>query len=250
MNALAHSATSESMTKLGINERVDSLDWNQIGKALDGQGHALLSGLLTPEETRSLSNLYSDDRVFRSRVVMARHGFGRGEYKYFDYPLPNLIGALRTALYTKFGPVANQWNTAMNIDVQYPDEHVAFIQRCHDAGQTKPTPLLLQYAPDDFNCLHQDLYGEHVFPIQVAFLLSEPEKDFTGGEFVLTEQRPRMQSRAEVVPLRRGDAVAFAVHHRPVRGAKGVYRVNIRHGVSRIRSGQRHTLGVIFHDAA
>jgi hypothetical protein len=250
MNALAHSATSESMTKLGINERVDSLDWNQIGKALDGQGHALLSGLLTPEETRSLSNLYSDDRVFRSRVVMARHGFGRGEYKYFDYPLPNLIGALRTALYTKLGPVANQWNTAMNIDVQYPDEHVAFIQRCHDAGQTKPTPLLLQYAPDDFNCLHQDLYGEHVFPIQVAFLLSEPEKDFTGGEFVLTEQRPRMQSRAEVVPLRRGDAVAFAVHHRPVRGAKGVYRVNIRHGVSRIRSGQRHTLGVIFHDAA
>jgi hypothetical protein len=250
MNALAHSATNEPMTKLGINERVDSLDWNQIGKALDGQGHALLSGLLTPEETRSLSNLYSDDRVFRSRVVMARHGFGRGEYKYFDYPLPNLIGALRTALYTKLGPVANQWNTAMNIDVQYPDEHVAFIQRCHDAGQTKPTPLLLQYAPDDFNCLHQDLYGEHVFPIQVAFLLSEPEKDFTGGEFVLTEQRPRMQSRAEVVPLRRGDAVAFAVHHRPVRGAKGVYKVNMRHGVSRIRSGQRHTLGVIFHDAA
>jgi hypothetical protein len=250
MNALAHSATSEPMTKLGINERVDSLDWNQIGKALDGQGHALLSGLLTPEETRSLSNLYSDDRVFRSRVVMARHGFGRGEYKYFDYPLPNLIGALRTAVYTKLGPVANQWNTAMNIDVRYPDEHVAFIQRCHDAGQTKPTPLLLQYAPDDFNCLHQDLYGEHVFPIQVAFLLSEPEKDFTGGEFVLTEQRPRMQSRAEVVPLRRGDAVAFAVHHRPVRGAKGVYKVNMRHGVSRIRSGQRHTLGVIFHDAA
>jgi hypothetical protein len=238
------------MTKLGINERVDSLDWNQIGKALDGQGHALLSGLLTPEETRSLSNLYSDDRVFRSRVVMARHGFGRGEYKYFDYPLPNLIGALRTAVYTKLAPVANQWNTAMNIDVRYPDEHVAFIQRCHDAGQTKPTPLLLQYAPDDFNCLHQDLYGEHVFPIQVAFLLSEPEKDFTGGEFVLTEQRPRMQSRAEVVPLRRGDAVAFAVHHRPVRGAKGVYKVNMRHGVSRIRSGQRHTLGVIFHDAA
>jgi hypothetical protein len=250
MNALAHSATNEPMTKLGINERVDSLDWNQIGKALDGQGHALLSGLLTPEETRSLSSLYSDDRVFRSRVVMARHGFGRGEYKYFDYPLPNLIGALRTAVYTKLAPVANQWNTAMNIDVRYPDEHVAFIQRCHDAGQTKPTPLLLQYAPDDFNCLHQDLYGEHVFPIQVAFLLSEPEKDFTGGEFVLTEQRPRMQSRAEVVPLRRGDAVAFAVHHRPVRGAKGVYRVNIRHGVSRIRSGQRHTLGVIFHDAA
>jgi hypothetical protein len=250
MNALAHSATNEPMTKLGINERVDSLDWNQIGKALDGQGHALLSGLLTPEETRSLSNLYSDDRVFRSRVVMARHGFGRGEYKYFDYPLPNLIGALRTAVYTKLAPVANQWNTAMNIDVRYPDEHVAFIQRCHDAGQTKPTPLLLQYAPDDFNCLHQDLYGEHVFPIQVAFLLSEPEKDFTGGEFVLTEQRPRMQSRAEVVPLRRGDAVAFAVHHRPVRGAKGVYKVNMRHGVSRIRSGQRHTLGVIFHDAA
>jgi hypothetical protein len=233
-----------------IAERIGRFDWSQLRQALNGQGNAVLKGLLSPEEARVLSSLYPDDTNFRSRVVMARHGFGRGEYKYFDYPLPHLIETLRTGLYTQLAPIANEWNTAMKIPVQYPATHAEFIQRCHDAGQTRPTPLLLKYGAGDFNCLHQDLYGEHVFPIQVAFLLSEPDEDFTGGEFVLTEQRPRMQSRPEVVRLRRGDAVAFAVHHRPVQGKKGIYRVNMRHGVSRITSGQRHTMGIIFHDAA
>jgi hypothetical protein len=180
---------------------------------------------------------------------MGRHGFGRGEYKYFSYPLPDIIQGLRTALYDRLAPVANRWNAAMGIDVRYPKRHGEFVQRCHDAGQLRPTPLLLQYGEDDYNCLHQDVYGEHVFPIQVAILLSDPAKDFTGGEFVLTEQRPRMQSRPEVVPLGQGDAVAFAVHHRPVQGTRGTYRVNLRHGVSRLRSGRRHTAGIIFHDA-
>jgi uncharacterized protein len=180
---------------------------------------------------------------------MGRHGFGRGEYKYFSYPLPQLIAELRPKLYEQLQSVANRWNEAMGIDISYPKSHAAFLKRCHDAGQAKPTPLLLQYGEGDYNCLHQDLYGEHVFPLQVAILLSEPGRDFEGGEFVLTEQRPRMQSRAEVVPLRQGDGVAFAVHHRPVAGTRGTYRVNLRHGVSRIRSGRRHTLGVIFHDA-
>ena len=191
---------------------------------------------------------YPDDRVFRSRVVMGRHGFGRGEYKYFSYPLPGLVRGLRTALYSKLASVANRWNLAMGVEVRYPDRHEEFIQRCHDAGQLRPTPLLLHYGEGDYNCLHQDLYGEHVFPVQVAILLSEPARDFTGGEFVLTEQRP-MQSRPEVVPLGQGDAVAFAVHHRPVQGTRGAYRVNLRHGVSRLRSGRRNTLGIIFHDA-
>ena len=196
-----------------------------------------------------IAGLYLNDSLFRSRVVMGRHGFGRGEYKYFSYPLPEIIQEHRTALYPHLAPVANRWNMAMNIDVRYPEKHADFVQRCHDAGQFRPTPLLLQYSEGDYNCLHQDLYGEHVFPIQVAILLSEPDRDFTGGEFVLTEQRPRMQSRPEVVPLRQGDAVAFAVHHRPVQGTRGTYRVNLRHGVSRLRSGQRHTVGIIFHDA-
>lgn len=229
--------------------RVDALDWAQIIGELDTQGCAVLKGLLTPDQCRDIAAFYPDDANFRSRIVMGRHGFGRGEYKYFSYPLPDLIAELRPALYAHLRGVANSWNEAMGIDIRYPEAYAAFLKRCHDAGQNRPTPLLLQYEAGDFNCLHQDLYGEHVFPLQVAILLSEPGRDFTGGEFVLTEQRPRMQSRAEVVPLTQGDAVAFAVHHRPVQGTRGTYRVNLRHGVSRIRSGQRHTLGVIFHDA-
>ena len=232
-----------------IAERSQALDWGRATQDLDARGNAALAGLLRPEECRALADLYLVDSVFRSRIVMARHGFGRGEYKYFSYPLPEVIAALRTALYPELAPLANRWNEAMGIDVRYPAEHADFISRCHAAGQLKPTPLLLQYGVDDYNCLHQDLYGEHVFPLQVAVLLSEPGRDFTGGEFVMTEQRPRMQSRAEVVPLRQGDAVVFAVHHRPVQGTRGVYRVNLRHGVSRIRSGHRHTMGIIFHDA-
>jgi uncharacterized protein len=229
--------------------RVKALDWQQIGKDLDEQGSALLPAVLSAQECQTLAALYPRESLFRSRVVMGRHGFGRGEYKYFSYPLPNLIQGLRTALYPRLAPVANLWNTAMGIGIRYPENLQDFLERCHDAGQQRPTPLLLQYGEGDFNCLHQDLYGEHVFPIQVAILLSEPQRDFTGGEFVLTEQRPRMQSRPEVVPLRQGDAVAFAVHHRPVQGTRGTYRVHLRHGVSRLRSGQRHTVGIIFHDA-
>lgn len=230
--------------------RIEKLGWQQIARELNDQGSAMLKGVLNPDECGVLAGLYSNETGFRSRVVMGRHGFGRGEYRYFSYPLPGIVQDLRTALYRELAPVANQWNQAMGIEVRYPRKHSDFIQRCHDAGQIRPTPLLLQYAVDDYNCLHQDLYGEHVFPIQVAFLLSEPGRDFTGGEFVLTEQRPRMQSRPEVVPLHQGDAVAFAVHHRPVQGTRGTYRVKLRHGVSRLRSGQRHTLGIIFHDAA
>ncbi len=229
--------------------RLASFDWRQVERDLDAQGSALLSGLLTPEECAAIAGLYPREDGFRSRVVMGRHGFGRGEYKYFAYPLPALIGGLRTRLYPRLVPIANRWNEAMGIGVRYPDDHAAFLQRCHEAGQLRPTPLLLQYGPGDYNCLHQDLYGEHVFPLQVAVLLSEPGRDFTGGEFVLTEQRPRMQSRAAVAPLRQGDGLIFAVHHRPVRGTRGSYRVTMRHGVSQLRSGQRHTLGVIFHDA-
>ncbi|MHC2335907.1 2OG-Fe(II) oxygenase [Bradyrhizobium sp. USDA 4454] len=244
-------ATAKSLTRpaSGIPARVDALDWDQITTELDGQGCAVLNGLLTPEECDAIAALYPDDGRFRSKVVMGRHGFGRGEYKYFSYPLPDLIAELRPALYARLTATANRWNQTMGIDINYPPSHAAFLKRCHDAGQSRPTPLLLQYGEGDYNCLHQDLYGEHVFPIQVAILLSQPGRDFTGGEFVLTEQRPRMQSRPEVVPLAKGDAVAFAVHHRPVQGTRGPYRVNLRHGVSRIRSGHRHTVGVIFHDA-
>ena len=229
--------------------RVEAIDWTQATSDLDALGCAVLKGLLAPEECRELAGLYPDENNFRSRVVMGRHGFGRGEYKYFSYPLPDLIAGLRPALYTKLQGVANRWNEAMGIDIRYPESHDAFLKRCHEAGQVRPTPLLLQYGAGDYNCLHQDLYGEHAFPLQVAILLSEPGRDFTGGEFVLTEQRPRMQSRPEVVPLTQGDAVAFAVHVRPVQGTRGFYRVNLRHGVSRLRSGHRHTVGVIFHDA-
>jgi hypothetical protein len=236
-------------TQPDIAARVDAIDWAQAAGELDAHGCTVLKGLLSQDECRALAALYADDKHFRSRIVMARHGFGRGEYKYFSYPLPDLIAELRPALYARLRDVANRWNEAMSIDLRYPAAHEAFLKRCHAAGQTRPTPLLLQYGPGDYNCLHQDLYGEHVFPLQVAILLSEPGRDFTGGEFVLTEQRPRMQSRPEVVQLAQGDAVAFAVHHRPVQGTRGFYRVNLRHGVSRIRSGHRHTLGVIFHDA-
>jgi hypothetical protein len=232
-----------------IAARVEAIDWAQASRDLDAHGCAVLKGLLLPEECRGLAALYLNDRHFRSRIVMGRHGFGRGEYKYFSYPLPDLIAELRPALYAQLRDTANRWNEAMGIDIRYPENHEAFLRRCHAAGQTRPTPLLLQYGEGDYNCLHQDLYGEHVFPLQVAILLSEPGHDFSGGEFVLTEQRPRMQSRPEVVPLAQGDAVAFAVHHRPVQGTRGFYRVNMRHGVSRLRSGHRHTLGVIFHDA-
>ena len=229
--------------------RAGAIDWTTATDGLNAQGAAILPGLLSPEECQALAGLYPDSGHFRSRVVMARHGFGLGEYQYFAYPLPPLVAGLREALYPHLRPLANHWNQVMGIGVQYPAAHADFIARCHAAGQVRPTPLLLQYQAGDYNCLHQDLYGEHVFPLQVAILLSEPGRDFTGGEFVLTEQRPRMQSRAEVVPLRQGDAVVFAVHHRPVNGTRGPYRVNMRHGVSRLRSGVRHTAGIIFHDA-
>jgi uncharacterized protein len=238
-----------SITSTDNTDRVNALDWPRISQDLDTQGSAILERLIPSDECRAVVAMYPQDDLFRSRVVMARHGFGRGEYKYFAYPLPQIVAELRTELYPRLAPIANKWNTRMGIEIQYPESHAEFIKRCHNAGQNKSTPLLLQYASGDYNCLHQDLYGEHVFPIQVAVLLSEPVKDFIGGEFVLTEQRPRMQSRPEVVPLRQGDAVAFAVHHRPVQGARGFYRVNLRHGVSRIRSGHRHTVGIIFHDA-
>jgi uncharacterized protein len=245
----ANAKIAQTTPQTDITARVDTIDWAQATVDLDAQGCAVLKGLLSPDECRAMSALYPDDKNFRSRIVMGRHGFGRGEYKYFSYPLPDLIAQLRPALYAQLQGIANRWNETMGIDIRYPASHAAFLKRCHDAGQTRPTPLLLQYESGDYNCLHQDLYGEHVFPIQVAILLSEPGRDFTGGEFVLTEQRPRMQSRAEVVALGQGDAVAFAVHHRPVQGTRGFYRVNLRHGVSRLRSGHRHTVGVIFHDA-
>jgi uncharacterized protein len=229
--------------------KIEKIDWDSVSQDLDEQGSAIIDQLLSADECRAIASLYPEDDVFRSKVVMGRHGFGRGEYKYFSYPLPDLIASLRTAVYPRLVPIANRWNTAMGIDVRYPEKHADFIERCHQAGQVRPTPLLLQYGAGDYNCLHQDLYGEHVFPLQLAILLSEPGKDFTGGEFVMTEQRPRMQSRPMVVPLRQGDGVVFAVHNRPVQGTRGFYRVNLRHGVSRIRSGHRHTVGIIFHDA-
>jgi uncharacterized protein len=228
---------------------VEDMSWEQVSHDLDAEGNAIINGILSTDECDDVRALYQQRKLFRSEVIMERHGFGRGEYRYFSYPLPALIATLRTSLYPHLTPIANRWNEAMNIAVRYPATHADFIRRCHEAGQDKPTPLILKYENEDYNCLHQDLYGEHIFPLQVAVLLSEPDRDFTGGEFVMTEQRPRMQSRPIVVPLRKGDGVVFAVHHRPVRGKKSVYRVNLRHGVSRLRSGSRHTLGIIFHDA-
>jgi hypothetical protein len=232
-----------------LTTRIEAIDWARIAADLDAQGCATTGPLLTAEQCAELARIYASDAPFRSRVVMARHGFGRGEYKYFSYPLPEPVAVLRAALYPPLAEIANRWNEAMAIDLRYPREHASYLARCREAGQTKPTPLLLQYGAGDYNCLHQDLYGQHVFPLQVTLLLSRPGKDFTGGEFVLTEQRPRMQSRAEVVPLAQGEAVIFPVHHRPMQGTRGIYRVNMRHGVSRLHSGHRHTLGVIFHDA-
>jgi hypothetical protein len=228
---------------------INALDWPAIERDLDAYGCAVAPKLLSPQTCREIAALYPDHARFRSRVVMAAHGFGRGEYKYFAYPLPEPIVALRRDFYPRLAPIADRWNEAMGVSVRYPADHEAFLTRCHDAGQTRPTPLLLRYGPGDYNCLHQDVYGEHLFPLQAAILLSEPGHDFTGGEFVLTEQRPRMQSRAEVAPLTQGDGVIFAVRERPVRGTRGAYRVNLRHGVSRIRNGERFTLGVIFLDA-
>jgi uncharacterized protein len=243
-------STATQSPVVGPGSGLDGLDWPAIAADLDAQGWAVLPGLLSTPEADAVTRLYGNEHGFRSRVVMARHGYGRGEYKYFAYPLPALVEGLRTALYPNLAPIANRWHQAMGMDVRFPAGHADFIERCHAAGQTRPTPLLLQYGKDDYNCLHQDLYGEHVFPLQVAILLSEPGTDFEGGEFVLTEQRPRMQTRAAVVPLGKGDAVVFAVNSRPVQGTRGAYRVNLRHGVSKLRAGHRHTLGIIFHDAA
>ena len=229
--------------------RIAALDWRGMSAELDAHGCVTTGPLLSADECAALAESYDSDALFRSRVVMARHGFGRGEYKYFAYPLPEPVAALREALYPPLADIANRWNEALAITPRYPRDHASYLARCHKAGQAKPTPLLLQYGAGDYNCLHQDLYGEHVFPLQVAFLLSRPGADFAGGEFVLTEQRPRMQSRAEIVPLVQGEGLIFPVHHRPVQGTRGCYRVNMRHGVSRLRSGRRHTLGIIFHDA-
>ena len=233
-----------------LEQSVAAVDWDGLATQLDEQGGAVIERLLSSAECDALAALYPSDALFRSRVVMARHGFGRGEYKYFARPLPAPVEALRSAAYPHLAPTANRWHEAMGVATRFPARHAEFIERCHAAGQCKPTPLLLQYGEGDYNCLHQDLYGEHVFPLQLVVLLSEPGRDFDGGEFVMTEQRPRMQSRPQVLPLRQGDAAVIAVHHRPVQGTRGVYRVNLRHGVSRVRAGRRHTLGIIFHDAA
>jgi len=230
--------------------RIAALDWARIVADLDAHGCATTGPLLGAEEADAIAALYDRADGFRRHIIMARHGYGRGEYKYFAEPLPDPIAEMRGAFWPHLVPVANRWNEAMGLAPRFPADHAAFLARCHDAGQTRPTPLLLRYDVGDYNCLHQDLYGEHVFPLQVAILLSAPGRDFTGGEFVLTEQRPRMQSRAEVVPLGQGEGVIFPVRNRPVVGTRGTYRVNLRHGVSRLRHGRRHTLGIIFHDAA
>jgi hypothetical protein len=247
----------QDLTTMAVNTPAETIefgassrDWPRVSADLDTQGWAILPKLLPDTDSEAMAGLYGRPEGFRSQVVMARHGFGRGEYRYFSYPLPPLVQTLRTALYPRLAPLANRWHERMGIAVRFPEDHAAFLECCHRAGQVRPTPLLLQYGPGDYNCLHQDLYGEHVFPLQVAVLLSEPGRDFEGGEFVLTEQRPRMQTRAAVVPLHQGDAVVFAVNSRPVQGARGDYRVKLRHGVSQVRSGRRHTLGIIFHDAA
>ncbi|HYC95238.1 MAG TPA: 2OG-Fe(II) oxygenase [Sphingomicrobium sp.] len=235
---------------MSIEQRVAALDWQRLTEEIARQGWATTGPLLTSAERDQLIASYDDEQLFRSRVVMARHGFGQGEYRYFAYPLPPLVQQLREGLYERLAALANRWRQALGLTEPFPPRFEDYILRCHAAGQTRPTPLILRYGTGDYNCLHQDLYGEHNFPLQAAFLLSEPGADFTGGELVLTEQRPRMQSRVQVVPLHAGEAVIFAVNHRPVQGTRGTYRVTMRHGVSPLREGQRHTLGVIFHDAA
>jgi len=246
---MTSSATvSNATSPLPVNDRINAVDWRAAASELDDHGCAVLKTILTADECRALAGCYDTDALFRSRIVMSRHGFGRGEYRYFAYPLPPVVAELRAALYPRLAAIANAWQEALGVETRFPAKHEDYLERCRRAGQTKPTPLLLRYVEGDYNCLHQDLYGELVFPLQVAFLLAEPGRDFTGGEFVLTEQRPRMQSRAEVISLTQGSGVIFPVHHRPVRGTRGVYRVNLRHGVSRLRSGRRSTLGIIFHD--
>lgn len=240
--------TALSRAVIPVAERIAGLDWSALETDLDAEGYAVFPSLVTDDECAALVRLYDSGR-FRSRVVMERHGFGKGEYKYFAEPLPEIVARLRSALYPPLAAIANRWNAALHVARRYPDDHAAYLKTCHRAGQRKPTPLLLRYAAGDYNCLHQDLYGEHVFPLQATVLLAAPRRTFTGGEFVLVEQRPRRQSRAAVVPLAQGDAVVFPVHHRPVHGARGPYRVTMRHGVSCIQSGQRHALGLIFHDA-
>ncbi|MDB5464338.1 MAG: proline hydroxylase [Phenylobacterium sp.] len=233
-----------------IERRVGAIDWFRVSTDLDAQGWAILPNLLSQAEADSIAGLNGQEAGFRSRVMMARHGFGRGEYRYFSYPLPDMIQRLRASAYRQLAPIANRWQERLGQEVRFPDDHPAFLERCHQAGQVRPTPLLLEYGPDDYNCLHRDLYGEHVFPLQIAVLLDEPGEDFTGGEFVMTEQRPRMQTRPMVLPLRKGDAAVFAVAGRPVNGVRGDYRVKLNHGVSKLHTGKRHTVGVIFHDAA
>jgi hypothetical protein len=245
----ARSTATRQVRTAPIEQRVARLDWPQLHASLDERGFAVVPGLLDADETRALAGSYPDPAQFRSRVVMSRHGFGRGEYQYFAYPLPPIVQQLRAACYPQLSAFANGWAERLRQERRFPASLEELLAACHAAGQERPTPLLLKYGPDDFNCLHQDLYGEWVFPIQLAVLLNEPAEDFDGGEFALVEQRPRMQSRVEVVPLRRGDGVLFAVQHRPQRGVRGDYRVQMRHGVSRIRRGERFTLGVIFHDA-
>jgi hypothetical protein len=252
MNATTHVAMRAGRhpsPAVDVAGRIAAIDWTRVAADLDAGGWASLGRVLSAEECDDLIRLFDDEAAFRKKVIMEQHGYGRGEYQYFAYPLPALIAALRPALYAPLAPVANRWNERMGIDVRYPQTHGDFVARCHAAGQTRPTPLILRYRADDFNCLHQDLYGEHVFPLQAVILLSRPGEDFIGGELVLTEQRPRMQSRAEVVPFGQGEAVVFAVHHRPVAGKRGDHRVTMRHGVSRLRSGLRYTTGIIFHDA-
>jgi hypothetical protein len=246
---LAEANSGSSRGSGSIEERFENVDWTRVHADLDAQGWAIVRKLFSPDEADSVASLYSQEEGFRSHIIMSRHGFGRGEYKYFSYPLPPLVNAVRSAAYSRLAPIANQWNERLKQEIRFPPDHQTFLNRCHRAGQKRPTPLLLEYGSGDYNCLHRDLYGQHVFPLQIAILLNQPGEDFEGGEFVMTEQRPRMQSRAMVLPLKKGDAAIFAVHGRPMKGLRGDYQVKLNHGVSKLHSGTRHTVGIIFHDA-